>query len=78
MAALPVGAERLLTEDAGRHGRSPLPSRAMADDDHEQEPMQETPHGHPIPVPKREDVFGDLRRVAPPVPLPRPKRERSS
>lgn len=39
----------------------------------EPEPTQETRKGHPIPVPKREDVFGDLRKVAPPVPPPKAK-----
>lgn len=48
----------------------------MADDPHEREPMQETQRGHPIPVPRREDVFGDLRKVAPPVPPPRGKPEK--
>jgi len=42
------------------------------------EPKQRTPRGVEIPVPRRRDVFGDLRKVAPPVPPPRPKRERSS
>jgi hypothetical protein len=44
----------------------------------DRQPMQKTSRGHPIPVPRREDVFGDLRKVAPPVPPPRPKRKRSS
>jgi len=30
----------------------------------DQEATQETPKGHPIPVPTREDVLGDLARVA--------------
>ena len=37
----------------------------------EDEPLQQTPTGHEIPVPKREDVFADLRKVAkaqPPAP----------
>jgi hypothetical protein len=50
----------------------------MVDDDHEREPMQETPSGHPIPVPRREDVFGDLRKVAPPVPAPRSRQPERS
>lgn len=29
--------------------------------------MQETPKGAPIPVPKREDVMRDLRKVAKPI-----------
>jgi hypothetical protein len=29
--------------------------------------MQQTPTGHKIPVPKRNDVFGDLAKIAKPV-----------
>lgn len=34
------------------------------------EPTQETPKGHEVPVPKRADVFSDLRKVAKPVEQP--------
>lgn len=42
----------------------------MAEDESEHEQEQQTPAGHTIPVPTREDVFRDLEKVA------RPKRER--
>jgi len=48
----------------------------MADDAHEREPTQETPRGVEIPVPRRRDVFGDLRKVAPPIPPPKAKPKR--
>jgi hypothetical protein len=47
----------------------------MADDDHEPEPTQKTPTGHPIPVPTREAVLGDLAKTWPPAPSPKPKRK---
>lgn len=34
--------------------------------DKEDQETQETPQGHTIPVPKREDVFRDLEKVAKP------------
>jgi hypothetical protein len=37
----------------------------------EKEAMQETPEGHTIPVPTREDVFRDLEKVAKPKPSQR-------
>jgi hypothetical protein len=43
--------------------------------DKNREPSQKTRTGHPIPVPTREAVFGDLAKVAPPVPPPTPKRK---
>lgn len=36
----------------------------MASDPDSDEPTQETEHGYEIPVPKRGDVFGALRKVA--------------
>lgn len=42
----------------------------------EGEERQETPQGETIPVPSREDVMGDLRKVAKPV--ERPKQDESS
>jgi len=38
----------------------------MAED--KQEPTQETPQGHEIPVPTREQVLRDLKKVAKPKP----------
>jgi hypothetical protein len=43
--------------------------------DKNREPSQKTPTGHPIPVPTRADVFGDLAKVAPPASPPKPKRK---
>lgn len=45
--------------------------------DKNREPSQKTRKGVEIPVPKREAVFGDLRKVAPPVPPPKAKPKRS-
>lgn len=36
----------------------------MPDEPDEEEPTQHTPEGHEIPIPKREDVFRDLAKVA--------------
>lgn len=38
----------------------------MPDDAQEREPTQETPAGHTIPVPTREQVFGDFEKLAKP------------
>jgi hypothetical protein len=44
----------------------------MADDEqHDSEPMQTTPKGVEIPVPKREDFLRDLKKVAPPAKPPK-------
>jgi hypothetical protein len=41
----------------------------MAEDKREpEEPAQETPKGHKIPVPTRKQVFRDLEKVAKPKP----------
>ncbi len=39
--------------------------------DKPEDPTQETPEGHTIPVPTREDVFRDLEKVAKPKPSQR-------
>ncbi len=36
------------------------------EDQEDQEPTQETPEGHEIPVPTREQVLRDLKKVAKP------------
>lgn len=38
----------------------------MPENEQDEEPTQDTPKGKTIPVPKREDVFRDLERVAKP------------
>jgi hypothetical protein len=40
------------------------PWRVMSREPDGEEPTQETPEGHTIPVPTRQDVFRDLRKVA--------------
>jgi len=40
--------------------------------DEDKEPTQQTPEGHEIPIPTREDVFRDLEKVAKP-----PKKRRN-
>lgn len=43
----------------------------VSDAEHEgPKPKQKTPKGAEIPVPKREDVLRDLKKVAPPPPAP--------
>jgi len=41
------------------------------------EPTQQTPKGHEIPIPKREEVIRDLMKVAPPAKPPAPPGKKS-
>jgi hypothetical protein len=43
----------------------------MADEQRE-EPTERTPKGYEVPVPKRREFFGNLKKVAKPQAAPRP------
>ncbi len=45
----------------------------MDDDQQDQEQTEQTPTGYTVPVPKRDEFFGNLRKIAEPDERDRPK-----
>lgn len=46
-------------------------------DDEKDLQTEQTPTGHTVPVPKRDEFFGNLKKAAKPDPVEKPKRDSS-
>jgi hypothetical protein len=45
----------------------------MPEDQKDKQETEKTPKGLTVPVPKRDEFFGNLKKVAKPAPVPRPQ-----
>jgi hypothetical protein len=45
----------------------------MSKDEKDQQQTEQTPTGYTVPVPKRNEFFGNLRKAAKPAPVPKPQ-----